>query len=73
MRIYGEQHYLWRAVDQNGEVVDVFLQKRRDGEAATSLFKPLLRNHNVEPRKIVNNKIRRDGVAHRELVTKRVT
>ena len=30
----GKQHYLWRAVDQDGEVVDVFLQKKRDGAAA---------------------------------------
>lgn len=34
IRIDGRQHYLWRAVDQDGEVVDVFLQKRRDGASA---------------------------------------
>jgi putative transposase len=34
VKIDGEQHYLWRAVDQDGEVVDVFLQKRRDVKAA---------------------------------------
>ena len=34
VKIDGIQHYLWRAVDQDGEVVDVFLQSRRDGEAA---------------------------------------
>ncbi len=34
VRIQGKQHYLWRAVDQDGEVVDVFLQRRRDGKAA---------------------------------------
>ena len=34
VKIQGKQHYLWRAVDQDGEVVDVFLQKRRDGKAA---------------------------------------
>ena len=34
VKINGKQHYLWRAVDQEGEVVDVFLQSRRDGVAA---------------------------------------
>jgi putative transposase len=34
VRINGEQHYLWRAVDQDGEVVDVYLQARRGGAAA---------------------------------------
>ena len=41
-RIDGKQHYLWRAVDQDGEVVDVYLQKRRDGVAAKRFFKRLL-------------------------------
>jgi putative transposase len=68
VKIHGEQHYLWRAVDQDGEVVDVFLQKRRDGEAAKRFFKRLLRKHKGEPRKIVTDKLRSYGVAHRELV-----
>jgi putative transposase len=38
VRIQGKQHYLWRAVDQDGEVVDVFLQKRLDGKAAKCFF-----------------------------------
>jgi putative transposase len=64
----GKQHYLWRAVDQDGEVVDVYLQARRDGAAAKRFFKRLLRNHGGEPRKIVTDKQRSYGVAHRELV-----
>jgi putative transposase len=68
VRIYGEQHYLWRAVDQDGDVVDVFLQKQRDGEAAKSFFKPLLRKHKGEPRKIVTDKLRSYGVVRRELI-----
>jgi len=43
IKINGKQHYLWRAVDQDGEVVDVFLQRRRDGAAAKRFFKRLLR------------------------------
>jgi len=68
VRIRGKQHYLWRAVDQDGEVVDVFLQKRRDGKAAKRFFKRLLKNHKGEPRKIVTDKLRSYGVAHRELI-----
>lgn len=68
VKIGGKQHYLWRAVDQDGEVVDVFLQARRDGKAAMRFFKRLLRSHGGEPSKIVTDKLRSYGVAHRELV-----
>ena len=37
-KIDGKQHYLWRAVDQDGDVVDVFIQVRRDGDAAKRFF-----------------------------------
>ncbi len=68
VRIQGQQQYLWRAVDQDGEVVDVFLQARRDGKAAKRFFKRLLKNHTDELRKIVTDKLRSYGVAHRELI-----
>ncbi len=68
VKIDGKQHYLWRAVDQDGEVVDVFLQRRRDGKAAKRFFKRLLKTHRNEPRKIVTDKLRSYGVAHRELI-----
>jgi putative transposase len=68
VKINGKQYYLWRAVDQDGEVVDVFLQARRDGAAAKRFFKRLLRSHGGEPRKIVTDKLRSYGVAHRELI-----
>jgi putative transposase len=55
-------------VDQDGEVVDVFLQAKRDGTAAKRFFKKLLRSHGSEPRKIVTDKLRSYGVAHRELM-----
>ena len=42
VKINGKQYYLWRAVDQDGEVVDVFLQVRRDGAAAKRFFKRLM-------------------------------
>jgi putative transposase len=68
VKIQDQRHYLWRAVDQDGEVVDVFLQKRRDGKAAKRFFKRLLRKHKAEPRKIVTDKLRSYNVAHRELI-----
>jgi putative transposase len=67
MKINGKQHYLWRAVDQDGEVLDVFLQARRDGAAAKRFFKRLLRSHGSEQRKIVTDKLRSYPVAHREV------
>jgi len=68
VKINGKQHYLWRAVDQDGEVVDVFLQAKRAGAAAKRFFKRLLRSHGSEPRRIVTDKLRSYGVAHRELI-----
>ena len=68
VKIDGKQQYLWRAVDQDGEVVDVFLQARRDGAAATRFFKRLLKNHHGEPRKIVTDKLKSFCVAYRELI-----
>jgi len=68
VKINGKQHYLWRAVDQDGEVVDVYLQARRDGAAAKRFFRRLLRSHSGELRKIVTDKLRSYGVAHRELI-----
>jgi len=68
VRIDSKQHYLWRAVDQDGEFVDVFLQCRRDGKAAKRFFKRLLKTHRMEPRKIVTDKLRSYGVAHRDLI-----
>ena len=68
VKINGKQHYLWRAVDQDGEVVDVYLQARRDGATAKRFFKRLLRSYGGEPRKIVTDKLRSYPFAHRELI-----
>ena len=68
VKINGKQHYLWRAVDQDGEVIDVYLQAKRDVAAAKRFFRRLLRSHGSEPRKIVTDKLRSYGVAHREII-----
>ena len=68
VKIQGKQLYLWRAIDQDGKVVDILLQAHRDGAAAKRFFKRLLKNCRNEPRKIVTDKLKSYGVAHRELV-----
>jgi len=72
VKIQGKQHYLWRATDQDGEMVNVFMQKRGDGKAAKRLFRRLLRQHRGEPRKIVTEKLRSYRVAHRALIPKAI-
>ena len=67
VKIGGKQHYLWRAVDQDGEVVDVYLQERRDAKAAKRFFQRFLRSGGV-PREIITDKLRSYGVAHRSLI-----
>lgn len=68
LKINVKRHFLWRAVHQDGEVVDVYLQAKRDGVAAKRFFKRLLRSHGTEPRKTVTDKLRSYGVAHRGLI-----
>ena len=68
VKLKGKQHYLWRAVDQDGEVVDVYRQAKRDGAAAKRFFSRSLRNYGSEFRKIVTDKLRSYSVAHREVI-----
>ena len=55
-------------MDQDGEVVDVYLQAKRDGAATKHFFRRLMRSHGSKPRKIVTDKLRSYGVVHRELI-----
>lgn len=68
VKIQGKQQYLWRAVDSNGEVVDVLLQACRDGKAAKRFFRRLIKRHRVASRKIVTDQLRSYRFAHRELI-----
>lgn len=68
VKIHRALYYPWRAVDQDGEVVDVFLQKHRDRKAVRRLFGRPLRKPKSKSRKIVADKLRSYGVAHRELI-----
>ena len=53
--IGGKRMFLWRAVDDEGEVLDVVVQRRRDTDAALRLLRRLLRNQPIEPEKIVTD------------------
>jgi putative transposase len=68
IRIQGVQHYLWRAVDQDGVVLDVLVQARRDANAAKRFFRRLLKGLQSVPRVIVTDKLRSYGVARRQLL-----
>lgn len=56
--IGGKRMFLWRAVDDEGEVLDLVVQRRRDTEAALVLLNRLLRNQPVEPERIVTDGLR---------------
>jgi putative transposase len=66
--IAGRRHSLWRAVDQDGDAVDVYLQARRNAEAAKRFLRRLLRSHGTSPWKIVTDKLGSYGVARRALM-----
>ena len=70
IRIQGVQHYLWRAVDQEGVVLDILVQPRRDAKAAKRFFRRLLKGLQYVPRVIVTDKLRSYGVAQRKLLPK---
>src|ERR1700743_1842180 len=68
IRIQGVQHYLWRAVDQDGVWLESLVQARRDGEPATRFFKQLLTALQYEPRMFVSDKLRSSAVAQRQML-----
>src|SRR3984885_14401822 len=61
--IAGEQHWLWRAVDQNGFVLDVLVQRRRDSRAAQRFMRKLLKSAVTPPRVMITDKLRSYGAA----------
>ena len=69
IRINGTQHYLWRAVDQDGNVLDVLVQSRRNALAAKRFFRRLLKGAEFVPRVSVTDKLGSYGVARREMLS----
>ena len=56
--IAGKQQYLWRAVDQDGDVLDILIQSRRDQKAAERFFRKVLKGQGSEPRRAVTDGLR---------------
>ncbi|MGW4042206.1 IS6 family transposase [Streptomyces sp. NPDC004721] len=69
VKINGERKYLWRAVDQDGNVLDILVQSRRDTAAARRFFRKLMKKTRSVPRVIVTDKLRSYGAAHREVMS----
>src|SRR5499433_2908713 len=69
VKIDGTIHYLWRAVDQHGNVLDVLVQPRRNALAAKRFFRRLLKGLRYVPRVLVTDKLASYQVAHRELMS----
>ena len=63
--IQGRQHYLWQAVDEDGDVIDILVQSRRNRQAAARFFRMLLKGQGREPRRLITNKLRSYSAAHR--------
>jgi putative transposase len=68
IRIRGKVHYLWRAVDQQGAVLDVLVQSRRSAKAAKRFFKKLLKGLRYVPRVIVTDKLKSYAAAKRKII-----
>ena len=66
--IKGERYYLWRAVDQGGNVLDILGQRRRDKRAAKKFFRKLLKGLTYVLRVIVSDKLKSYGAAKREIL-----
>ena len=66
--INGVQHYLWRAVDQNGNVLDVLVQPRRDRHAVAKFLRKLLKDLTYVPRVVITDKLMSYGAAMRDVL-----
>jgi putative transposase len=64
VNIQGRQQYLWRAVDEDGDVIDMLVQSRRDRWAAVRFFRKLLKGQGCEPRRLITDKLRSYSAAH---------
>jgi putative transposase len=67
VRIAGKHMYLWRAVDHEGEVLDMLVQRRRDKRAALRLMRKLLRKQGFAPKLLITDKLGSYGAALRHL------
>lgn len=69
MTISGRRYYLWRAVDSNGQVIDILMQPRRNAKAAKRFFEAALGKTDTLPRVIVTDGLRSYNIISREILT----
>jgi len=68
LTIHGERHDLWRVVDQDGQVLDILVQRRREKQAAKTFFRQRLKGCHDVPRVIVTDQLQSYGAAKREML-----
>ncbi len=68
VKIRGKLHYLWRAVDQDGDTIDILVQKRRNKTAARRFFRKLLKGERAVPWRIVTDKLKSYSAAKRDVM-----
>ncbi len=66
--IHGKLHYLWRAVDQDGDTLDILVQKRRNKRAVKRFLRKLLKGQCASPRRMVTDKLKSYSAAQREVM-----
>jgi len=67
VKIAGKRHWLWRAVDDEGEVLDILVQSRRDTRAAVRLMRKLIKKQGFAPEVLVTDRLVTYGAAKRKL------
>jgi putative transposase len=68
VRIRGERHYLWRAVDQDGDVLDILVQRYRNTHATKRFFRKLLKGQERTPLQLVTDRLKSYGAARRSIM-----
>jgi putative transposase len=68
LTIQGVRHYLWRAVDQDGHILDILVQRRRNKKAAKKFFRKLLRGLTYVPRVLITDQLKSYGAAKQEVL-----
>ena len=68
VKIQGRQQYLWRAVDEDGDAIDILVQSRRNRWAAIRFFRKLLKSQGCVPRRLITDKLRSYPAAHRTVM-----
>ena len=66
--IQGQRRYLWRAVDQDGDLLDILVQSRRNRRAAIRFFRKLLKGQGRSPNRVITDRLRSYAAAHRSVM-----